>query len=523
MENFTPANNCHSESNLHDNRTFHSSAFCVSLRQRATAIVLIIATCCIAVLLSFALIYKGFDGDSYISEQTYYTDNQDSSNVITDNAADNNSSSPVSFDDFVSAYHAFLDNKTTVSEEIFDNASTSVKDMIFSTLRTDGAAGGLIETEINMAIDDEAYDYDLTWNSFDSSADIFSDINLAEFLGIAVEARATQKDLEMLVLDSSRLKLLYNLSIETSYISQMEAGRIMPSYDSNGNWTNKSACEEKIKYGTVTLNRYSLHDLYDFFDISADDTNNDIFAYFSESSADTNNLELLDSIENSIRDMVSASGIDDIDVLGTNERTDYEYNSPAAVSNKMEIGSKFGDITGIAKVVGQSFLLINNEHPYGDGFQDPYSGHYFEYNYNVSIVTPWGSWHGLSPCCASGSTIVLKYYGLKAAVTHSTRSVVKNCGLKQVSVSSMSDLLVGDVLVYYDKKGAWQHTEIVTKIDGSSVYIAGYGDDDDIKADAEYGWNRKMNLSDSIRRLDFQGKTAVVLRPDTNSFNFSSK
>lgn len=173
-----------------------------------------------------------------------------------------------------------------------------------------------------------------------------------------------------------------------------------------------------------------------------------------------------------------------------------------------DFGSDQGDITSVAQAVAQAFLQANSSHPYS--VTKP-----------ITVKTSWGSYN-IYPCCAGGTTLVAKYFGLKGSPTSATVNVANSSYIgNKVSVSKMSDFRVGDVITY---GGA--HTEIVTKIDGDKVYIAGFGSDTNIVKDASNGWNKAISktltVSQARNALGHSNTSMNVWRASENTYNVPS-
>ena len=173
-----------------------------------------------------------------------------------------------------------------------------------------------------------------------------------------------------------------------------------------------------------------------------------------------------------------------------------------------DFGANQGDITAVAQAVAQAFLKANASHPYS-------------VSKSITVKTSWGSYK-IYPCCAGGTTLVAKYFGLKGAPTSATVNVANSSYIgNKVSVSKMSDFRVGDVITY---GGA--HTEIVTKIDGDKVYIAGFGSDTNIVKDASNGWNKAISktltVSQARNALGHSNTSMNVWRASESTYNVPS-
>lgn len=177
-----------------------------------------------------------------------------------------------------------------------------------------------------------------------------------------------------------------------------------------------------------------------------------------------------------------------------------------------DFGASEGDITSVAKAVAQAFVKINPNHPYGNGYNKDHQYHF------ATVTLPWGNYY-LAPCCASGTTLVSKYFGLKADPVSSTAAVSKSSYAgNKVSVTDTNDFRVGDVITYGSS-----HTEIITKIDGNNIYIAGFGSDGNILKDATQGWNKRIprgtSLSTVRATLGHSNSQMSVWRPSSGTFS----
>ena len=447
--------------------------------------------------------------------------------------------------------------------EATSRSKAMIDDPILTKARTHGAYGGQIEKDIDIIIEREDYDYELTWGSFDAEADIFEGINYAEFLSVMTEnenynsENAKHEEIEDLFKTTKNVRLLYRLYIEPAEMTAWEAGRATPEYATTWNSTtnsyetdyntitNQEELDRLIRYGKVTLRRYYLRDLYEIFELDAFAKNYEFegVSEYMTTQTGQENIEMLDRIEDTMRQYCDVSeNANAEELLGPSDRSEYDgepTDTPIDESNSQyeytkdesgrkddtviyeadetelsnvhgQIGAEIGDITEIAKLVAQRFVNLNPEHPYGYG--KAVTGSYGF----TTVSLPWGSYN-VSPCCASGTVLVAKYFGLKGSTTSATSAVASSSYAgTRVSASSMSQLRVGDIITYGSS-----HTEIVTKIDGSNVYIAGFGSDTNIKKDAQNGYNKVVSKSNAVASLQFSSSAPAVWRPNDNTFNFS--
>ena len=87
-----------------------------------------------------------------------------------------------------------------------------------------------------------------------------------------------------------------------------------------------------------------------------------------------------------------------------------------------------------------------------------------------------------------------------------------------MSITDTNDFRVGDVITYGSS-----HTEIITKIDGDNIYIAGFGSDGNILKDATQGWNKRIpkgtSLSTVRATLGHSNTQMSVWRPSSGTFS----